>query len=1173
MMKHLCRLTALSFALFVCGHSTVVGQITVNAGINNQTFSTCNEFIIDSGGQGGPGYSNDENVTFTICSDNPGDQVTVTFNLFSLSPVDTQPGNGDNSDQMYVFDGPNTGANSLGNYGGTGLQGVVIQATPQNTTGCLTFQFVSNDSGTGQFTASASCNTPCATPQAGGIIVGGITQDSIRVCVGEEITFREQGSMAQPGFNLVSYTWDFMDGSNETVTAPGADVTHAFSQAGNYLVQLFVQDDNPDNVCLNSNFISLDVLVATIPSFAGFQEDLVMCIGEELNFTATPELYEVTWTGFNGNVEIENGCLPDTLLGISQDIEIFQMGFLAGTTIESIGDIESICLEMEHSFMGDLVIYVTCPNGQQVMLHQQGGGGTQIGVPVQEDNIDCDNPATQGEAWNYCFTPNATETWVEWVNNSGGFGGTLPEGDYEPVAPLDGLIGCPTNGIWTLTVVDNWAADDGQLIGFGLNLDPSLYPDIVEYTPQISPDASGSYWTSPAPFAVIEGTSMDEITITPAAEGVFEYTYNVIDDFGCSNDTSFFITVFEALLVQAPDDFTIGCDDLPMVASFQGLPPSSCSDCGEFNYCYIDNDNFTWTFCPDVLNDGTALTFEFIDGAMEAGFEDFLVYDGASTAAPLIEAWSGGDASGQSWTATNTDGCITVSFTSDGSISCNGGSYSEWTYAVSNGGPEYEWQWTPATFLDDPTIQGPTIVDLTSPVTYTVTGYPVGHPNCASSDEVVVSLDPGSDPGDDNTITVCTTELAFLMTDSLGGNPSSGGVWTDAAGNVVTDGMFDPSTGTGGVFSHTIPGGCYDPAELTVQIYLPLDLSISNDTIICDQGVVDMDVYSLSNGLAPYSYAWTYAGSDVGNTAQIDYAPTGSGQVCIEVNDACAYTANQCFNVEMLPPVEATFTADTTEGCWPDAFHLSITSDPTTFNNSTWTFADGSSYFNVNDLEVSFENPGQYNATLTLSNLVGCQYIANMPLTLYSYAPPVVGYIAGPQPTDIYDTEIHFESVISGYPIQSYAWTFSEVDGTLLGGSNQANPVFTFPNAYGNNYIVTLEVTDIHNCSAMTTGNTVVINDIPQFYIPTGFTPNGDGLNDVLQFIGADIDETRFQFEVFNRFGQKMFESNDPNAAWTGNTADGEYYAPNGVYSWRAIVVSKSTGVKKEINGSIIIMR
>lgn len=1167
------RIVLVFVALLISGISHIAAQdITVNAGIDNQTFNTCDAFIIDSGGQGGTGYSNGENVTFTICSDTPGDQVTVTFNLFDLSPVDTQPGNGNNSDQMYVFDGPNTGANPLGNYGGQGLQGVVIQATPQNTSGCLTFQFVSNDSGTGQFTASASCNTPCATPIANGFIVDGITPDSIRVCVGEPIVFQEQGSTAQPGFNLVSYTWDFMDGSEETVTTPGAQVSHSFSQAGNYLVQLFVQDDNPDNVCLNSNFISLDILVATIPSFAGFQEDVVMCIGEDLNFTATPELYEVTWSGFNGGVEIENGCLPDTLLGISQDIEIFQMGFLAGTTIQSIDDIESICLDMEHSFMGDLVIYITCPNGQQAMLHQQGGGGTQIGVPVQEDNINCDDPATQGEAWHYCFSPTATETWVEWVNNSG-FGGTLPEGDYESIEPLDSLVGCPTNGIWTLTVVDNWAADDGQLVAFELVLDESLYPEVVEYTPEILPGASSSYWNTPAPYAVINDANLDEITITPTAEGTFEYVYSVIDDFGCTNDTSFFVTVFEALQVSAPDDFTIGCDDVALQAFFEGLPVASCSDCGEFNYCYSDNDNFVWTFCTDSPGDGTMLTFEFIDGQMEGFWETLDIYDGENTAAPLIASWSTGDASGQSWTATNASGCITIAFSADGSVSCNGGSFSEWTYSVSTGGPEYEWQWTPATFLNDPTLQAPTIQNLTEQTTYTVTGYPTGHPDCASSDEVVVLLDPGANPGNDTTITVCSTSPPFLMTDSLGGTPSYSGIWTDIAGNEIADGMFDPAAAVNAEFTYAIPGGCFDPADLTIQIIPSLNLITSNDTILCADGIAALDVYTLEDGLGPYTYNWTFNGEEVGNVRNMEYAPDSSGTACVSIEDQCAYAASQCLDVVLLPPVEVTFTSDTLALCWPETFALSVTSDTATYNSSLWTVSDGNNYLNLDQLTLSFAEPGQYEVDLQLTNIAGCQYDSPQTLILNSYAPPTAGYVVGPQPTDIFETELQFEDMTTGYPIQSYAWTFSTIEGTLLGGSASANPVFTFPNAFGADYLVTLEVTDIHNCTDITYGNTVVIDDILQFYVPTGFTPNNDGLNDVLQFVGADIDEQRFHFEVFNRFGELIYESKDPNSAWTGNVGGGTHFAPNGVYNWRAIVVSKSTGAKKEIDGSITIMR
>ena len=91
----------LSFGYLLVTNWNGIAQVTVDAALNNTTINTCSEFLIDSGGQGGPGYSNDENITFTICSDNPGDQVTVTFNLFALSTVDTAPGNANNSDQMY----------------------------------------------------------------------------------------------------------------------------------------------------------------------------------------------------------------------------------------------------------------------------------------------------------------------------------------------------------------------------------------------------------------------------------------------------------------------------------------------------------------------------------------------------------------------------------------------------------------------------------------------------------------------------------------------------------------------------------------------------------------------------------------------------------------------------------------------------------------------------------------------------------------------------------------------------------------------------------------------------------------------------------------------------------------------------------------------------------------
>ena len=52
-----------------------------------------------------------------------------------------------------------------------------------------------------------------------------------------------------------------------------------------------------------------------------------------------------------------------------------------------------------------------------------------------------------------------------------------------------------------------------------------------------------------------------------------------------------------------------------------------------------------------------------------------------------------------------------------------------------------------------------------------------------------------------------------------------------------------------------------------------------------------------------------------------------------------------------------------------------------------------------------------------------------------------------------------------------------------------------------------------------------------------------------------------------------VFETNDPNDAWTGEIRGGNYFAPNGPYNWKTKVASKSTGTRKELNGSVLIVR
>lgn len=140
--------------------------------------------------------------------------------------------------------------------------------------------------------------------------------------------------------------------------------------------------------------------------------------------------------------------------------------------------------------MGDMVISVTCPDGTSVILHDQGGGGTLLGEPV-----DVSSPASldpPGIGYDYSWSPYSTAgTWVA-ASSGGGFGTPLPPGDYESVFSLDSLVGCPLNGTWSFEICDLLGSDDGWVSGWGLDFNPALYPDITEYTPIYGADADST---------------------------------------------------------------------------------------------------------------------------------------------------------------------------------------------------------------------------------------------------------------------------------------------------------------------------------------------------------------------------------------------------------------------------------------------------------------------------------------------------------------------------------------------------------------------------------------------------------------------------------------------------------------------------------------------------------
>jgi gliding motility-associated-like protein len=100
-------------------------------------------------------------------------------------------------------------------------------------------------------------------------------------------------------------------------------------------------------------------------------------------------------------------------------------------------------------------------------------------------------------------------------------------------------------------------------------------------------------------------------------------------------------------------------------------------------------------------------------------------------------------------------------------------------------------------------------------------------------------------------------------------------------------------------------------------------------------------------------------------------------------------------------------------------------------------------------------------------------------------------------------------------------------------------------------------------------------------YVPNSFTPNGDGTNDIfLPIITSGLDEKKYTMYIFNRWGDIVFESHNPNEGWDGSYPDVlehlngmNNYAQDGVYTWKIIFNGSQNEEALEKIGHVNLLR
>lgn len=1013
--------------------------------MTNGRINTCSGRFFDSGGPTGR-YRTNESFTFTICPNQPGRRIKLDFSELKL---------GEN-DVVSFYDGTNTSATLLASW--DKYQNIVneiltIQASQESPTGCITVTFNAEGFLFGRqdgWTANISCAYVCQPVEARIVssvpAINPVDTGWIDICPGQSITLNGGGiyqDSGQPNKYPQSdasstFTWDFGDAS-ESVT--GQSVTHTFQKSGGYVVSLSVQDDLG---CPNRNAVNQRVRVAPPPAMSVIDVPADVCPGDSIQLNALVNVppspnVNISVTPDTGafqvfNIRADSLALPDGE-GVFYESSIRFNDFAPGQRIRTANDIKSICVNMEHTWVRDLEIELICPDGKAVMLHDfQGKYGKEVflGQPVDSDH----GPGGMivGKGSTYCWTNQATETWLEYSNRVFGstVANTLPAGDYAPAEDFSGLVNCPLNGDWTLRIKDLWLIDNGFIFWWSINFNDNLSSNDPEF---FVPSITNAQWSGPD----IVSSSASSMVAIPTSGGDKLYQFQVTDQFGCTNDTTVTVSVkplddpdcnrCQAKFSNLGPDQNLCFGQGPVNLEVRTLPNATQLYDGIYRYRWTPATGLSCSDCPNPVANPAQKTTYTVEVLSDIGctFHDTISIEIAQNPLPALQLDSVGIAS----------------------PSCPGDQDGSAVVYLSGGSGQYSYEW-----ILPQGIRQSNVDDLAAGV-YNVMAFDQ-HPCSADTVQSLVTIQ--------------------------------------------------------------------DPSPLSITL-LASDVSCYGDT----DGAVQLTV---NGGTPNYRFSW----SNGAGGQNLLGLPAGS--YATTVTDAKGCQAQSSTMVLQPDPIVAELVPN----------HPACFGDETGAIRIEVQGGVGPYVFTANDFDYKSQNPienlkvGDYK--VVIFDAMGCKFSETVSLV----APEQFLVDAGdPQYTiGLGDTMLLKAVTLNAAdgPVK-FSWSATgEKDISCADcSSTVAFPTYTSD--------VQLTAVDANGCRA-TDKVTIVVEKDKLLWTPTGFSPNDDGVNDLLHVFGKKGTWVK-EFKMFDRWGELLYQQtefpvNSPVIGWDGRFNGKEL--PVGVYVW-----------------------
>jgi gliding motility-associated-like protein len=350
----------------------------------------------------------------------------------------------------------------------------------------------------------------------------------------------------------------------------------------------------------------------------------------------------------------------------------------------------------------------------------------------------------------------------------------------------------------------------------------------------------------------------------------------------------------------------------------------------------------------------------------------------------------------------------------------------------------------------------------------------------------------------------------------------------------------------------TIDDACSQSGQGSTQIIMDnpaINLSLGNDI---NASCLDNTFITptLSGGSGGFEYTWIVADTVFSDLPNIQLQSFETVNVALSIVDNCGTLAADEISYN-IPNIPITFVQhpDTVVCPGSDVNLFAIASGGEAGFEYRWVgTSQDSTHVRYNNLFTSF------SATITATDICGKSNSSTINVTVA----PVEAIFAS--------QEVDSDR----YRFTDYSTSLSEpifLNWFINGELASSDPEFEYQfDGLGSN-VVLLQTTN--NIGCWDTTSTVIFSE-PLVYIPTAFTPNGDGLNDAFFIKGGSIRE--FEFRVFDRWGNVVFESRDPETPWLGDFQGGDYYVTTGIYNYTLRVKGfKNEALEK--TGTIQIVR